>query len=86
MCFKKYNNMYKTYHLNSAQEMSADILDAIRDTFKSRPITIFVEEDERDYELTTDMKAILDERLEEDERTYLSAKESIDQLINKYGL
>jgi hypothetical protein len=38
-------------------------LDAIKATFKSKPITTIVEEDESDFELTTDMKAILDERL-----------------------
>lgn len=77
--------MYKTYHLTSAQELSTDILDAIKATFKSKPITIIVEEDYIDFELTADMKAVLDERLQEDERTYLSAEESINQLNKKYG-
>ncbi len=77
--------MYKTYHLTSAQELSTDILDAIKATFKSKPITIIVEEDYSDFELTADMKAVLDERLQEDERTYLSAEESINQLNKKYG-
>jgi hypothetical protein len=48
--------MYTTYHLTSAQEVSTDILDAIKATFKSRPITITVEEDDSNYELTSDMK------------------------------
>ena len=78
--------MYTTYHLTSAQEVSTDILDAIKATFKSKPITIIVEEDDSDFELTTDMKAVLDERLQEDEKTYLSAEESINQLNKKYGL
>ncbi len=78
--------MYTTYHLSSAQELSTDILDAIKATFKSKPITIIVEEDESDYELTTDMKDVLDNRLQEDEKTYLSAEESIIQLNKKYGL
>mgnify|MGYP003508020595 FL=1 len=78
--------MYTTYHLTSAQEVSTDILDAIKATFKSKPITIIVEEDDRDFELTTDMKIVLDERLKEDESTYLSAEESINQLKKKYGL
>lgn len=72
--------MYATYHLKSAQEVSADILDAIKATFKSKPITIIVEEDDSDFELTADMKAVLDERLQEDESTYLSAEESINRL------
>lgn len=78
--------MYTTYHLKSAQEVSTDILDAIKATFKSKPITIIVEEDESDFELTADMKVILEERLEEDENTYLSSEESVNQLKKKYGL
>jgi hypothetical protein len=78
--------MYTKYHLSSAQEVSTDILDAIKATFKSKPITIIVEEDDSDYELTTDMKDVLDNRLKEDEKTYLTAEESIIQLNKKYGL
>jgi hypothetical protein len=78
--------MYTTYHLTSAQEVSADILDAIKATFKSKPITIIVEEDEYDFELNDEMKAILDERLQEDVNTYMTADESINLLNKKYGL
>jgi hypothetical protein len=79
--------MYTTYHLTSAQEVSTDILDAIKATFKSKPITIIVEEDDNDdFELTADMKAVLDERLQEDEKDYLTGKQSIDLLNKKYGL
>jgi C4-type Zn-finger protein len=78
--------MYTTYHLASAQEVTTDILDAIKAVYKSRPITIIVEENEGDSELTNDMKAILDERLQEDEKDYLSARDSIEQLHKKYGL
>jgi hypothetical protein len=78
--------MYTTYHLASAQEVTTDILEAIKATFKSKPITIIVEEDEGDFELTSDMKAVLDERLAEDEKTYLTAEDSINQLNKKYGL
>lgn len=45
-----------------------------------------MEEDINDYELTTDMKAVLDERLQEDDKTYLTDEESIKQLNKKYGL
>lgn len=78
--------MYTTYHLSSAQDINSDILDAIKSVFKSRPITIIVEEDEGDAELTAEMKAVLDQRLEEDEKTYISAEESISRLNKKYGL
>ena len=78
--------MSKIYHLNSAQEVSADILESIKATFKSKPITIIVEEDTGNYELTEEMKAVLDQRLEEDETAYLSSEESISQLNKKYGI
>lgn len=45
-----------------------------------------IEDDDNDFELTADMKAVLDERLQEDENTYLSAEESLNQLHKKYGL
>jgi len=80
------NKMYTTYHLTSAQEASTDILDAIKVVFKSKPITITVEQDDSDFGLSEDMKAVLDERLQEDESTYLTAEESINQLKKKYGL
>ena len=76
--------MYTTYHLNSAEEVNSDLLDSIKATFKSRPITIVVEED--DVELTPEMKEILDERLTENEKDYVSSEESIRQLNQKYGL
>ncbi|MCE2893625.1 MAG: hypothetical protein LW721_04250 [Flammeovirgaceae bacterium] len=76
--------MYTTYHLNSAEEVNSDLLDSIKATFKSKPITIVVEED--DLELTPEMKEILDERLKENEKDYVSSEESIRQLNQKYGL
>lgn len=78
--------MYATYHLTSAQEVSTYILDVIKATFKSKPITIIVEEDDIDMELTDAMKAVLEERMQEEESTYLSSDESINQLNKKYGL
>ena len=78
--------MYTVYHLTSAQEVSTELLDAIKATYKSKPITIIVEEDESDIDLTTEMKADLDERLQEDENTYLLAEDSINLLNKKYGL
>ena len=78
--------MYTTYHLTSAQDINTDILDAIKATFKSKAITIIVEEDENDYGLTAEMKKVLDERLKEDSDTYLTSEASIDQLVKKYGV
>jgi hypothetical protein len=76
--------MYTTYHLKSAQEVSTDLLDAIKATFKSKPITIIVDEDESNFELTEEMKAVLEDRLQEDESTYLTSGESINQLNKKW--
>jgi hypothetical protein len=78
--------MYTTYHLSSAQEVNTDILEAIKIAFKSRPITITIEEEEQDFEISQEMKNILDERLLEDESDYITADESIKQLKEKYGL
>ena len=36
--------MYATYHLSSAEEVNTEILNAIKATFKSKPITIVVAE------------------------------------------
>jgi hypothetical protein len=66
--------------------VSSDILDAIKATFKSRPITIIVEEVEEYFELSTEMKIVLDERLQEDKKTYIIDKESLTRLNMKYGL
>jgi hypothetical protein len=77
--------MYTTYHLDSAQDINTDIIEAIKVAFKSRPITITIEEEE-DFELTEEIKAVLDERLMEDGSDYISAEESIHQLKSKYGL
>jgi hypothetical protein len=84
---KTQNNMHATYHLNSAQEATSDIIDSIKATFQSKPITIIVEEDDEEgYELTSEMKEILDDRLMEDESVYLSGDESIQKLREKYGV
>jgi hypothetical protein len=54
--------MYTTYHLSSAQEVNVDILEAIKVAFKSRPITITIEEDSN-FELSQETKNMLDTRL-----------------------
>lgn len=75
--------MHTTFHLNSAQDVSSDLLDAIKAAYKSKPITIIVEEEE---DLTQEMKIILDNRLQEDESTYITSKQSVDMLKKSYGL
>ncbi len=78
--------MYTTYHLASAQEVNTDIIEAIKIAFKSRPITITIEEEDQDSELPQELKDILDERLMEDQSDDITADESIKQLKQKYGL
>jgi hypothetical protein len=78
--------MYATYHLKSAEEINTDILDAIKAAFKSKPITIIIEEDIDAVALTEEMEKILDQRLQEDEETYITGNASIEQLKKKYGI
>lgn len=78
--------MYTTYHLTSAEDINSDFLEAVKAIFKSKPITIIVEEDHGDFELSAEMKTILDERMLEDEETYLQGETSINRLKEKYGL
>jgi hypothetical protein len=75
--------MHTTFHLNSAQDISSDLIDAIKAAYKSKPIIIIVEEEE---EITQEMKSILDSRLQEDESTYISSRQSINMLKKNYGL
>lgn len=79
--------MHTTYHLASAQDVNDELLAAIKATFKSKPITIIVEEDSgNSYDLTDEQKEILDSRLAEDEGTYITREESEEKLKKKYGL
>jgi hypothetical protein len=60
--------MYTTYHLTSAQELSADIVEAIKTTFKSKPITITIQEeiDTTAYLMSSPAnKAMLDKSLQQ---------------------
>jgi len=61
--------MYTTYHLSSAQEITPDLLDAIKATFKSKPITITIEEeiDATTYLMSSAAnKSILDASMKQD--------------------
>jgi len=78
--------MQSTYHFLSAQEISTEILDSIKAKFKSKPITIIVKENEDETELSSEMMFLLNDRLKEDEATYITISESMDRLKNKYGL
>lgn len=78
--------MTSTFHLKSAEDLNTDIIDAIKVAFKSKAITISVEEAEDELEITENIKVILDERLPEDDADYITSEESINKLNSKYGL
>jgi hypothetical protein len=42
---KKISKMYTKFHFRSAEEINSDMLKAIKAAFKSKPVTITVEED-----------------------------------------
>ncbi len=73
--------MNTIYHLASADEVPT-IVDSIMSAYKSKAITITIEEDE----LSEDMKSLLDQRLMEDEGDYLTAEQSIAQMKAKYAV
>lgn len=56
--------MHTTYYLSSAQEINADILEAIKIAFKTKPITITIEE-QSNFELSEDTTKMLDTRLKD---------------------
>jgi hypothetical protein len=73
--------MYTTYHLSSAQDINIDILEAIKVAFKSKPITITIEED-TNFELSQETKNMLDTRLND----YLKNPNDVqdfDELLDK---
>lgn len=78
--------MYTTYHLTSAEEITSDIVDSIKATFKSRPIKIIVEEDFDEMSLSQENISILESRLAENEAEYIAADKSLKILKEKYGL
>jgi hypothetical protein len=63
--------MYTTYHLSSASELTADIIEAIKKAFKSKPIVITIEEemDETAYLLSNPAnRASLMRSIEQDKK------------------
>ncbi len=56
--------MQTTYHLSSAQEINTDIIDSIKAAYKTRPITIIIEEDIA-FEISDETKKMLDNRLKD---------------------
>ncbi len=77
--------MQTTYHLSPAPEIP-DIIESIISAFKSKAITVTVEDGEDGFDITDKMMGILAERLLEDDSVFLTAEQSIKQLKSKYGV
>jgi hypothetical protein len=77
--------MQTTYHLSSAQDFNMEILEAIKTVFKSKPITITIEEQEN-YKLSKETKKMLDDRLkvyEENPHEVFDFDQLLDELNNE---
>ena len=73
--------MQTSFHFRSAQDITTEMLDKIKSTYKAKPVTIIVEEDNStDYKLSDEQKHILDQRLEEDIAEYFTSTESLERL------
>ena len=59
--------MHITYHLSSAQEITADLLDNIKANLNQRPLLALWKKNDSNEDLDQGLKAILNERLQEDE-------------------
>jgi hypothetical protein len=55
------------------------LIDAVKAIYKTKPIAFIVEEEE----LSIEERNILDNRLEEDESTYIASQQSVDMLKMK---
>ncbi|RRQ46907.1 hypothetical protein [Chryseobacterium sp. SC28] len=56
------------------------------ETFLKKMKIRFEKSDEDDFELTDEMKRVIDERLRENENTYLDAFESLKKISAKHGI
>ncbi|MDR2205320.1 MAG: hypothetical protein LBE36_04100 [Flavobacteriaceae bacterium] len=58
----------------------------VENFLKTKEIYFEKDEDDFDFELTDEMKRVIDERLLEDESTYVDAFESLKKISEKYGI
>lgn len=75
-----------TYLFESADDIPENIVDNIKAAFRSKAITIVVEETDVTHELTDELKSVLDQRIAEPKVDYISAAKSLEQLREKYGI
>lgn len=78
--------MYTTYHLDSAQDMNVDIINSIKAVFKSKPIKIIITEDDTTDELEESLISVLENRMKDNDDEFISAKQSLTHITQKYGL
>lgn len=79
--------MQTSFHFNSAQDITTEMLEKIRSTYKAKAVTIIVEEDNSSfYSLSDEQKNILDSRLNESSTDYISPSESIERLKRRNEL
>jgi phosphoribosylformylglycinamidine (FGAM) synthase PurS component len=74
-----------TYHLTSSDELTQEIFDSIKSTYKSKSFTITVEEDE-DFEYSDEVIKMLEHRINDPNAKYITADESIKAIKDKYGI
>jgi phosphoribosylformylglycinamidine (FGAM) synthase PurS component len=74
-----------TFHLTSSDELTQEIFDSIKSTYKSKSFTITVEEDE-DLEFSDEVIKMLEYRINDPDAKYITAQESINAIKDKYGI
>jgi predicted esterase len=65
-----------TFHFESDDDIPENIIDSVKAAFRSKAITIVVEETDVAHELTDEMKSVLDQRIAEPKINYISMTDS----------
>lgn len=61
-----------TFHFESDDDIPENIIDSVKAAFRSKAVTIVVEETDVAHELTDEIKSVLDQRIEEPKEDYVS--------------
>ncbi len=65
-----------TFHFESDDDIPENIIDSMKAAFRSKAVTIVVEETDVAHELTDEMKSVLDQRIAEPKINYISVTDS----------
>lgn len=65
-----------TFHFESDDDIPENIIDSVKAAFRSKAVTIVVEETDVAHELTDEMKSMLDQRIAEPKINYISVTDS----------